>query len=278
MKELIKQQFKDYILGSKDNWLRETGDRFYDAPIVKFASADDPLFEDYKTIIGKEHLTPEEAFELAFGENSYCGGTVISIALPINEKIRLSNRSQKEQPSKEWALNRAYGDEVFLKQFHGYMVELVTELGYKTMAPCASEWFKITRTPTGPVSNWSERHIAYATGLGTFSLNDGFITEKGMAVRLLSVVTELELETDIRNVESHTENCLFYRKGICGACIRRCPVGAISQLGHDKIKCRNFVYGDESRKLAVSYGGKWETGAGCGLCQTNVPCECGIPR
>lgn len=29
-------------------------------------------------------------------------------------------------------------------------------------------------------------------------------------------------------------------------------------------------YGEESRKLAVSYGGNPEAGSGCGLCQTNV--------
>jgi len=46
---------------------------------------------------------------------------------------------------------------------------------------------------SGPSSNWSERHIAYAAGMGTFSLNDAFITEKGIAIKLLSVVTELEI-------------------------------------------------------------------------------------
>jgi len=36
----------------------------------------------------------------------------------------------------------------------------------------------------GPASSWSERHAAYAAGLGTFSLNDALITPKGIAHRL----------------------------------------------------------------------------------------------
>lgn len=52
--------------------------------IKKYLSTDDPLFGEYKKIIGGHHLTPKEAFELAFEEGSYNGGTVISIVMPIN--------------------------------------------------------------------------------------------------------------------------------------------------------------------------------------------------
>jgi epoxyqueuosine reductase QueG len=136
-----------------------------------------------------------------------------------------------------------------------------------------SEWFKIQGTSLGPTSNWSERHIAYAAGLGTFSINDAFITEKGIAIKLISFVTELKLTPDIRVAESHTENCLLCSKGTCGACIKRCPVNAISKVGHDKIRCMQYVYGEESRALAKSYGASPKAGSGCGLCQTGVPCE-----
>ena len=36
-------------------------------------------------------------------------------------------------------------------------------------------------------STWSERHVAYVSGLGTFGLSGGLITAKGQAVRLGSV-------------------------------------------------------------------------------------------
>lgn len=257
---------------SKDNWFEEIDDHYYDEPIIIFASADDPLFEDYKKIIGDYHFTPREAFELAFGAASYNGGTVISVVLPINEKIRERNRVQTVWASKEWALLRTF-EETFIIRFAEHLETYLNKMGHRTVSPYASEWFKIHATNLGATSNWSERHVAYAAGLGTFSINDGFITEKGIAIRLISVVTELKLTPDIRKAKSHTENCLLCSKGICGSCIKRCPVNSITKAGHDKVMCYKYVYGDESKKLAQSYGGNPEVGSGCGLCQTGVPCE-----
>jgi epoxyqueuosine reductase QueG len=130
---------------------------------------------------------------------------------------------------------------------------------------------KLRYSITGSI--WSERHIAFAAGLGTFSLNDAMITEKGIAVKLLSAVTNLKLEPDVRKAKSHTENCLYLSKGTCGACIQRCPVGAISKEGHDKMKCYAYVYGEESKQAAAAIGASAKAGSGCGLCQSNVPCE-----
>lgn len=276
MRDLIRNEIKKYVLESKENWLEEIQDRYFDEPIVKFASSEDPLFEEYKKIIGSDHLTPKEAFESFFAKDSYEFGTVISIVLPINEKIIKSNAAQKENASKEWALLRAFTDG-FRIGLNKHLVNFLEQKGYKAVAPADLEGFKIYSTPSGPSSNWSERHIAFAAGLGTFGINDGFITEKGIAIRLTSVVTNLTLAPDIRKAESHTENCLLFKKGICGACIKRCPVNAISKDGHDKIKCFKYVYGDESRKLAEVYGGNSKVGSGCGLCQTKVPCECKNP-
>jgi epoxyqueuosine reductase QueG len=273
MENLIMSEIKRYFKESKENRFEEINGNYFDEPVIKFADSDNPLFEDYKKIIGNHHFTPKEAFELAFGEGSYTGGTVISIVLPINEKIRKSNRVQKEWASREWVLTRTFGDEIFIKEFAKYLEGYLNKMGYKTVSPYASEWFKTQGTSSGPSSNWSERHIAYAAGLGTFSINDAFITEKGIAVKLISVVTGLKLTPDVNPYKSHTENCLLCSKGICGACIKRCPVNAISKAGHDKIKCMQYVYGDASRKLAESYGASPKAGSGCGLCQTGVPCE-----
>lgn len=279
MKDLISSEIRKYVLESKDNWFKEINDHYYDEPIINFASADDPLFEEYKKIIWQDHLTPREAFEMVFGKDSYHGGTVISIVLPVNEKIRKSNREQKEWASREWALMRTFGDEIFIRGLLKYLESFLNQIGHRTLAPAIAEWFKKSYvTNLGLTSNWSERHAAYAAGLGTFGINDGFITEKGIAIKLLSVITELKLTPNIREAKSHTENCLLCSKGTCGACIKRCPVNAISANGHDKMKCWKYVYGEESKKLAVSYGGSPEIGSsGCGLCQTKVPCECRNP-
>lgn len=273
MKDLIREEIKKYVLTCKTNWSEEINDYWFDEPITQFALADDPLFEEYKKIIGEYHLTPREAFELTFGKGSYHGGTVISIVLPINERIRKSNGGQKEWPSKEWALLRTF-QVSFFSELANFLVKFLNEKGYKAVAPYQSEYFKRVNEPkTGPSSNWSERHIAYVAGLGTFSLNDAFITEKGIAIKLVSVVTDFEVAPDKRKAKDYRENCLFCSQGSCGACIKRCPVGAISKEGHDKIKCYKYAYGEDAKNLAESYGGNREVGAGCGLCQTNVPCE-----
>lgn len=95
MENLIKNEIKRYFKESKENWFEEINDTYYEEPIIGFADTEDPLFEEYKKIIGEHHFTPKEAFELAFGGGSYKGGTVISIVLPINQKTIKSNRTQK---------------------------------------------------------------------------------------------------------------------------------------------------------------------------------------
>lgn len=273
MKDKITKQIKEYVVQNTENRLNGTDIPFYGEPLIGFANPDDPLFGEFKTVVGPQHLTPGEAFERSFGLGSFDGGTVVSVVMPVSEEIRKTNRAQKEWPSREWALLRSYGDGVFMEKFTGWLKELFAGQGYRTIAPATEEWFKIDRVPGGIASNWSQRHVAYAAGLGTFSLNEGFITEKGIAIKLTSLVTECRLQPDKRTAQNHLENCLFFRNGTCGACIKRCPVGAITKEGHDKFVCYNRCYGEESRKVAEAFGGNPEKGAGCGLCQAGVPCE-----
>ncbi|GHU48613.1 (Fe-S)-binding protein [Spirochaetia bacterium] len=277
MKDEIIAAIKRFVLDDKENWFPLTNERFYDEPLVRFVSASQYLFSEYKTLIGAEHVTPKEAFETEFGSGTFTSGTVLSVVLPINEKIRESNRGQKDWPSKEWVLNRTFGDGVLINKTAHYIEELLRTKGFRAIAPYSAPWFHTLKTPTGPSSIWSERHIAYAAGQGTFSLNEGLITERGIAVRLISVVTDWVLERDDGEAETvidHHANCLFYGKDTkCGACIARCPVHAITEQGHDKVACWQYCYGEESAKVAVSFGGNPKNGAGCGLCQTGVPCE-----
>ncbi|KZX12181.1 (Fe-S)-binding protein [Methanobrevibacter filiformis] len=269
MKDFLIKSIKEFVLTDEFN-KHEFSDICFEEPLVKIASAENPLFEKYKNIIGKEHLTPKEAYEKEFGENSFNKGSVISISLPISEEIIKSNRKEKAIPSLKWTLMRSYGAPY---KVASYLIDLLNKKGFKGISPGNTKWFT-TYQNTDLYSNWSERHIAYVAGLGTFSLNQGFITEKGIANRLISVITDLELESDERTSKNHLSNCLYFVDGKCQSCVKRCPINAISpENGIDKLKCHEQGYGEDAMNLAISRGGIGESGSGCGLCQTGVPCE-----
>ena len=83
----------------------------------------------------------------------------------------------------------------------------------------------------------------------------------------------MELPTTPRMASGPYANCLFYVNGSCRACIERCPAGAITERGHDKVKCLEYAR-EELAYLKESYGVER---IGCGLCQTGVPCEAENP-
>lgn len=273
MKQKLINEINQFFLYNETNFFEEINSTYFEEPLIGFADANDKLFTDYKKIIGEYHLTPQEFFELEHGVHSFNKGSVMSIALPINQKTRISNRLEQKFGSKEWALTRTFGDEIFIKELVKFVKNYLLVNDVKSISPYHSEYFKIHNDSSNFSSNWSERHIAYAANLGTFSINDGFITNKGIAIKLVSFVINIEIPHDVRTFNTHFDNCLFLSKNICGACIKRCPVGAITENGHDKFKCYQHVYGNESKNIALTYGGKFEFGSGCGLCQTAVPCE-----
>jgi len=268
--QFIEKEIKEFVRTSPLNrmpFIKD--DNIFDEPLVKFADGDEPIFTEYQTIIHPTHLTPREALAETFNkspEDILARLSVISWVLPFTSKIRESNRRHKLTPSRLWLNAYLYGEK-FNDALREHVVELLTEMGYLAVAPVIQPYFKKEYRPVNekaPYSNWSERHIAYVAGLGTFSLSDGFITERGIAHRCGSVVTDLMLPVSPRTAENPYSNCLFYIDGSCKVCIARCPVGAISENGHDKIKCLD--------KLRLSE--KYKAGTlACGLCQTKVPCE-----
>jgi epoxyqueuosine reductase QueG len=247
--------------------------RYFDEPLVGFAAASDPLFDSYREIIGPHHQTPCELLERAFPGKRSGAGTVVCWILPISEAARRSNRKESLWPSREWALTRTFG-EAFNNDLRRHLTDFLLAKGHRAVAPLLAEGWQTVETAEGLSSTWSERHAAFAAGLGTFSLNRGFICERGIAHRCGSVITDLIIPPSPRRYHHYAENCLFCRNGSCGACISRCPVGAITSFGHDKERCRIYGYETVVREVGERYG---VTTPGCGLCQTGVPCEAGIP-
>jgi epoxyqueuosine reductase QueG len=181
-------------------------------------------------------------------------------------------------PSQRWNHTRWLGG-AFNRELSSYVLKMLEDLGYQAVAPNFEIYFSVTVLENGRASNWSERHIAYAAGLGTFGLSDGFITPKGIAVRCGSVITDAAIPASPRIYSSHRSNCLFYQDGSCGICIKRCPASAITEKGHDKIKCKDFVRYEQRdllRKSGLEQGYMGDYPA-CGSCQTKIPCEDRIP-
>ncbi len=273
----VESLIKDFINHSPENTLKnKANEKAWDDPLVGFAPGSDQLFQDFKTYVGEFHWTPLEIFVKTFP--TWTGQvedlTVISWILPQTERTKADNRQETAFPSERWARARIFGEEVNVK-LRQHVVAKLQERGILAVAPMLSPFWEQKISPRfGYASTWSERHAAYAAGLGTFGLSDGLITPKGKAMRCGSVVANIKLPPTSRPYSDHQAYCLFFSKGICGKCIKRCPAQAISEKGHDKVKCRNYMHPLIEEYVEKNFGFK---GYGCGLCQTGVPCESGIP-
>jgi len=276
--EFVTQEIKGFITTSPVSKLDFMNNyMMYDEPIVRFADGDDAIFTEYKQIIGPVHLTPREALATAYGKTAETLPdrlSVISWILPITGETRKSNRKETKGPSRLWCHTRWYG-EMANEALGAFIVELLTGAGYLVATPLWQPSFETFTNEKGLYSNWSERHVAFAAGQGTFSLSDGLITERGIAHRCGSLVTNLVLLPSPRTASSPYSNCLAYVGTECVACIKRCPAGALSEQGHDKPKCLQYMrsIGYNSAVLKEQGYDNDTSIAGCGLCQTKVPCE-----
>ncbi len=271
----ITRQIESWMNKPANNAL-EPGSKLpaFDKPLVGFASGQDELFYFLKADIGPQfYWTPEEAFSSAFPEETIRPEelSVIAWVLPQTEHTRLAHRKAINMPSIEWSKARHYGEKVNEK-LRRYVVGLFEADGYQACAPVLlPQWSRAHSDQYGFASSWSERHTAHVCGLGTFGVSDGLITPAGKAVRVGSVIVRKKFTPTPRSYKKHNEWCLFHSTGKCLVCMRRCPTGAISKTGHDKVKCKEYI-----RNVTAVHVEKEQLGFrvnSCGLCQTKVPCE-----
>ncbi|MEJ2108888.1 MAG: epoxyqueuosine reductase [Acidobacteriota bacterium] len=273
----IESWIKEYTASSPRNSIKnEANEKAWEEPLVGFSRGDDPIFQQYKEHVGPFHWTPMEIFKLAFPDQSAREDelTVISWILPHTEAIKADLRKRTKEPSEKWIRARLYGEQ-FNEELRKYLADNLIQAGHSAVVPILSEHFKMERGgPYGMASTWSERHAAYASGLGTFGLCDGLITAKGKAIRCGSVVAKIKVPPTARPYTDHHAYCLFYAKGICGMCAERCVGSAVSkENAHDKNACMRQCL--TTMRLATELG--LDGGYGCGFCQTGVPCESRIP-
>ena len=241
------------------------GLKMYDPPIIGVASAQDDYLLSLQATPGGRLSQPPPAFWLESAKS------VVSLFFPLTEQVRESNRkAPPNEPSHEMMHSRNDG-QVFIFQLCEYLKGALEKAGYAVVIPSRDPrfWATADKPVDGKTftSNWSERHVAFACGVGTFSLHGGIITKAGGAGRLASLVTDLELEPTLRPYRELDEYCTK-----CGVCIASCPGGAITfEDGKSSAKCRAFLAGID--KVYADWGGT----ASCGKCQINAPCETGIP-
>ena len=244
----------------------------FDPPLVAVASADDLWFARLKDVIGSFHWTPREA--LALVAPQAVARSVICWCLPVSRPAREGNRARTDRPDRLWAYVRRFG-EPFNDSLRRAVAEHLAASGRAAVAPTIAPQNQIIRRPVvGHSSNWSERHVAFVAGMGTFGLSGGLITRAGVAHRLGSVVTDLELPPTPRAYgDEPFAWCLHLTRGTCGACISRCPAKSIGRAvsERDRDACYRYSYEMIARQSMELYG--FDGTTGCGLCQTRVPCE-----
>lgn len=276
--EEIQKTIENIVAGSPENRLgpghREPA---FDAPLVGFSGGSDPLYRRYVAHIGEFYLTPRRIFRKAFPEARAVAAeeiTVISWILPATAATRKDQAAETRRPAERWARTRLFGER-FNEVLRREVVAVLADAGVPAVAPMLADfWQRRGDGPYAPCSNWSERHAAYAAGLGTFGLCDGLITPVGKAVRIGSVVARIALPPGKRPYTHHHADCLHFSHGTCGKCIKRCPVNALSREGHHKRRCMAYTEHGMREFMMERYG--LDTYA-CGLCQAAVPCMDRIP-
>ena len=236
-------------------------EKIMDGVLAGVAAADDEIIASYK---GNETANLDIILP---GEWLPGAKTVVSFFLPYTHWI-VDENSGGDRPCGSWLHGRIEG-QAAMNKMSAELVERIREEGFEAVSPVIDPRMKAYMKPAadgapGYTSSWSERHIAYAAGLGTFGISRNLITERGSSGRLFSIITNIPLEITKRYYTGLYDNCIR-----CGSCVPACPVSAISVY---KMKehppCDAFL--NKIRAEEDPY-------YGCGKCQCGMPCSYGIP-
>jgi epoxyqueuosine reductase QueG len=238
------------------------GTTIFDEALVGIVSADDPWVISLQNNREAGLSMSPPSFWLPEAK------TVISVFFRFSQQVRRSNAGG-DWPSAQWLHGRIEGQS-FINKLTVQLAELLKTAGWLVSIPSMDARFHWERdldekeNLIALSSNWSERHVACAAGLGTFSLSRNIITKLGAAGRLTSIVTDMPLTADHRPYTDREQYCCH-----CGACAAVCPIDTISLTeGKNVPPCSDYL------DLVLE---KCEPYYGCGKCQVGVPCEDKIP-
>ena len=247
MKEQITKMIENYVAEYQK---RADNSLVLQKPLVKFVAANNPDIEKLKEVSFEDHLSPYDVLEDA--------KSIVVYFVPFTKELAQSNmaiNTKNNEPSIEWARTYKEINKMFL-ELNGYLVAELIKMGHN--ASFAKNAAKYDHSILKSV--WSHRHLGWIGGLGTFGINNLLITEKGSCGRCNSIVTNIELEADVRD---DIEYCLYKRNKSCHVCIDNCFSHALSIDGFDRFKCNEVIHSFEE-VVGASV---------CGKCDVGLPCS-----
>ncbi len=247
MKKTIINEIQNFVGNYQNNGDISTK---WGTPIIGFASADDPLFAELKSVVSPTHAMPKDFLASA--------QTTIAFFLPFPKSLTATNIKNR-MSSKEWAVAYIETNELISK-LSIYLKELLQAEGHQSVTiPATHNWDEKKL-----ISNWSHRHIAYIAGIGNFGLNNMLITDKGCCGRIGSFITAAEIEPDSRTDQPA---CLYKYDGTCKKCTKNCVNEALFEKSFDRFKCYEMLLKNVDRHSSVGYADV------CGKCLVAVPCS-----
>lgn len=238
-----------------DSWLSKMRKKrdlpdFWRDSLVAYLSADNPGIDRLKELVTPDHYKAEDFLEGA--------KSVICFFLPFKAWLGESN-IEGAQASEDWAQAYTLTNALAIELGEA-MIDFLAEKGIRAAYP-----YEATIFPRdNPRSRWSQRHLAYYAGLGSFGINNLLISKKGSMGRYFSLISEMEIEEKGLS----PEYCLYKIDSSCTQCIDQCIFGALDEEGFDRLVCLKQL--DSNEKLFDA--------SVCGKCAVGLPCSLEIPK
>lgn len=243
MRDMLEKTIQDFMDDySRRNFLPP----LWKAPRLRFGDARHPRLAELRRAVVPNHYFPEEILPGAV--------TLVSYFVPFLPEVGVSNRDGLEA-SDLWGL--AYrATNAMAAELNRRLVAAIEAIGRRAAVPENIDYSRETL-----VSRWSQRHIAWLSGHGTFGVNNMLITDIGCLGRYFSVVSDLPVEHDAVVTE---EYCAYRKRGACLACVRRCVNGALTVDRFDRHRCFAACGKNALRQEGAHV---------CGKCLVGVPCS-----
>ena len=250
MRETLRAEIEGFM---DDHCARTGGKRIWKTPLVRFADANHPRIAELRRIAFADHFMPSDFLPGAT--------TVVSYFLPFVDEVPASNVDGRAA-SPAWA--EAYlRTNAMAAELNPHLAAALAGMGHRAAVP-----ENIGFSVEALMSRWSQRHVAWLAGHGTFGLNNMLISESGCCGRYFSIVADMPIAHDDICTE---ERCLFKARGVCRVCARRCVASALRDDGFDRracwdVCCENAAIHQHPEALV------------CGKCDVGLPCSSRIPK